>query len=762
MAIQAVRDHLFYGRPRIAAAHAQELLASDDAAAAAGVLLQVRIEQGWFRDAVQLARERFRLTLPATHLDCAALICMHTGRVWSGAEVHDPLREMEAVAAAARDRGDRRLEALAEESIARTLLLESQVAGGVNAAGAPDRYRRAIRLYREAGDQRVSLAVALHLANALLATDREAAAQLFSAVAETAAAEGLQPLVRAAQLRAHAAQVLIPGSDLESVAAESGEHDGPLGLARAFRHKTTVAFARGRYDAASANEARTMFRAEGALLDLVGFCSDVAERTFAMGDFAKAADAAREALDTCAVMPFPFGESNSRLMLASALLHLGRLVEAAAEHERIEAIPARYRRNRRLDVLPLIGFFLQVRQPERARRAALQYLSEIDASAPSPELSIALHYLANANVALRRWPDVLDALQRSAAIDEALGDAVSAAMKRIELADWSVQLHALAKAAPPADTIEAALRVYDEEEAALRAISSRDAAGMRMRLHQSRAMTFQAAQLSDRALSELTRFAKLARELGSRVHEINSRTQAGLILHDLGRRGDPGAARRAQEHLDVALTMTMAATASDAVANAAYLAAANERVLARFAASNDEAHAHLARALSLLRQADERIAQLQMQYVEPGAEAAQQARIAIHGAWKKVYDIAVELSLVDLGDAIETFVWSEKWKGRALAVSLGLRPLSHPEGVSAELLDRERLAVDKLARASSYAALVSARDRLADMWSELAALPAAAEYVALRTGRPIMFHELAALLSAEEERLNHIQSPIRK
>jgi hypothetical protein len=93
----------------------------------------------------------------------------------------------------------------------------------------------------------------------------------------------------------------------------------------------------------------------------------------------------------------------------------------------------------------------------------------------------------------------------------------------------------------------------------------------------------------------------------------------------------------------------MRTDAPDTVANAAYLTAANERVLARFARTEDNQSEHLSRALALLHEADRRIAQLQMQYVEPGSEAALMARIAIHGPWKKVYHIAVELLLLDAG-----------------------------------------------------------------------------------------------------------------
>jgi hypothetical protein len=96
-----------------------ELLASEVATSAAALLLQIRIDQGWSGDAVQLARERFRTTLPATPDDCAAALRMQVARILAGADPDDSVRAMHAVAATARAAGDPGLQALAAESIAK-------------------------------------------------------------------------------------------------------------------------------------------------------------------------------------------------------------------------------------------------------------------------------------------------------------------------------------------------------------------------------------------------------------------------------------------------------------------------------------------------------------------------------------------------------------------------------------------------------------------------------------------------------------------
>ncbi len=753
MSPRTAQEHLFHGRFRLAALHAGDLLASDEGSQAAGLLLRVRLAQGWFADAVQLARERFRVALPATHADGEAALRMHMARVCAGAEPEPALRAMRAVGSFAHDTGDQWLEALAMESIGKTSLLALQVApSGAPASPLHAFYRWAIALYEEAGDRRAALAAMMSLANAFLGSARDEAVALLEEAMVMAAAAGLQTLELTARLRAAAARPAGADDDLDYILAGRDGLDEPLGRARVLREKTNRSFTRGEYDQATAATVREIFRSEGALLDLIGFCNDIAKGAFALGQFEAAVSAAQESVAAGAAMPFPYGEATARLMLASALQRQSRYIEAAAEYERILAVPSRYRQGRHLDLLPLVALLQRVNQPERARLLALDYLADLD-ERPTPERSLTLYYLSLANVSLRRWPEVFAALEQSAAADEARGELADAASKRLELADWRIKPYWFLRSPPPADVFRAAMDAFDDVERHLDGLTPAEVDNVRMSLHQSRAMAFQASGRTADALSELDRFGELADRLGSRVHQTNYHTQSGLILHDRAQRGDSDAATAAQQHLDRALTMTLATNAPDDVANAAYLAAANERVIARFAVSSQGALEHLSRAVTLLEEADHRIAQLQTRYTEPGAEASQRAGIAIHGRWKKVYDLAIELLIMDVGNVAEGFSWVEKWKGRSLAVTLGLRPLRPPDGIPRHLLAEERTAIEALGDAQTYAAIIEARDRLRNAWNELAMAPEAAEYVSIRTGQPVAFHELRALLAAEERLL---------
>jgi hypothetical protein len=76
----------------------------------------------------QLARERFRVALPATHADGEAALRMHMARVRAGAEAEPALRAMCADGSFAHDAGDQWLEALAMESVGKTSLLALRVA----------------------------------------------------------------------------------------------------------------------------------------------------------------------------------------------------------------------------------------------------------------------------------------------------------------------------------------------------------------------------------------------------------------------------------------------------------------------------------------------------------------------------------------------------------------------------------------------------------------------------------------------------------
>lgn len=743
-------DALFLGRFRVAAAHAQDRLASDCAPDAATLLLRIRLEQGWYGDAVALARERFRAGLPATRADRIASVRMHVARVCGGAELDDAVRMMQSIAGFARDAGDPWLEALARESIAKVTLMTWRLEEreGLPAL-AMDLYRPPIALYAVARDERAGLTCMLQLGTALGTAGGDGARGFFAEVAVAAADAGLRDVELAAKLRMAGSADAAGDEDLDGILAEYDALPSPLGRARVLRQKVTRAFARGRYDERLADEAREIFRSEGALLDLSGFCNQLAESTYAKGKFAAATDAARESLAAGAVMPFPYGEAAARLMLASSLQQQGRYAEAAAEFERIHALPPRYRRKRHLDVLPYVSFFLQVNQAEKARAVVLEYLSDIGEE-PTYERKMVFYYLAIANMHLRRWPEVFSALEQSAAVAEARGELADAAMKRVEIAEWRVNSAWMRGTPVPPEVIEAAFRTFDEEERRLERLPSDALELVELRLHQLRAMTWQAAGRPPEALRELEKFREVAVRTGSRVHETNYHRQAGLILHKIGTRE---AAVLAQRHLDTALEMLLETNAPDAVANAAYLAASNELELVRWTESYDEAQAHVLRAVRLLESADRRIAELQTAYIEPGAEASQKARIAIHEPWKKVYDFAVPLLLRLEGGSADAFSWIEKWKGRALLVALGLRPLPPPQTIPADVVRAERAAVEEMAAATTYSAIVEARDRLQEAWRRLAEHSEAAEYLSLRTGQPVGLAALRDLLAGEERQL---------
>lgn len=334
--LTAARNHHFAGRLRTAAAASLELLASDATREAAALLLQVRIDQGWFGDAVLLTRERFRCALPANYEDGAAVLRMHLARIFAGAETGDALRGMYTVQASALAAGDLRLQAFAAETIAKSSIASLQLSGSSEPADTfGDLYRRACALYDAVHDRRSRLTTMLQFANALLPRDRKTATDLLNQVIAEAADPDLQPLLLHARLRLAPLQDV----DLDTLIRQFDDLESPLGRARVLRQKVARAAAGGVPDQAAAAAALTIFREESALLDLVGFSAGLAEKAFALGHFAATADAARESLAVARAMPFPYGQANARLMLASALHYQGKFLEAAAQYERIMALP---------------------------------------------------------------------------------------------------------------------------------------------------------------------------------------------------------------------------------------------------------------------------------------------------------------------------------------------------------------------------------------------------------------------------------------
>lgn len=92
MTLHLATKHVRGGRLRLAEEIARDLLASDSARTASSCSWELRCEQGWMSDVVQLARERFRVALPGRHDDRAAALRMHVARVASGARPGDGAR----------------------------------------------------------------------------------------------------------------------------------------------------------------------------------------------------------------------------------------------------------------------------------------------------------------------------------------------------------------------------------------------------------------------------------------------------------------------------------------------------------------------------------------------------------------------------------------------------------------------------------------------------------------------------------------------
>lgn len=696
----------------------------------------------------------FCVAFPSTYDDCAATLRLQCARVWSGADPPPAVRIIQSVRATARVLGDVRLAALAEEIQSKVERFASALRRERSDERQLDGLRHVIALLEAAGDVHGALATRIRLAMALLPLNRVKAMQMLEGVDTAAGGRGDAPLMLATKLSLVSAAADPDDTDIEDLVRLCDEADAPVYRARALRQKTFRGLLRGVWQSEAAEAARETFRAESAASDLVAFCSEIAQRTFGRGAFEVMADAAGESVAVTTVMPFPYGEAPARLMLAMALSYLGEKGEARAELARLWSLPDVYRGSRRLDLLPGLGLLIDVNQPERAAELAREYVRDLETAGPSRELSLALHYLANACVVMRRWPEVFAALEQNAAVDDACGDEAGAIGKRVELAHWRFTERWLQKKTIPHDVAEAAEEAYANAELQLQRFTSEEAETLRLTIRQMRSALLKALGRSEPiADARLQNRRNDPKRLGWGLHETNAGSHAGLLLHDRGRFGDHAAAVAAQEYFDAALTSHRRRGAPDAIANAAYLAASNERVLAHQATTKPEASRHLVRVVELLEEAEQAVAALLVRYDEPETEASDRSRMALHAPWKKIYDFAIGVFADDLHDYASAFAWSERWKGRALAMTLGALDPGVPEGLAAGLVAAEREAVAELRAATTYPDVANARRRVAAEREQLAALPEAAEYLALRTGAAITFAELAVFLRT------HAQSP---
>jgi tetratricopeptide (TPR) repeat protein len=140
--------------------------------------------------------------------------------------------------------------------------------------------------------------------------------------------------------------------------------------------------------------------------------------------------------------------------------------------------------------------------------------------------------------------------------------------------------------------------------------------------------------------------------------------------------------------------------------------------------------------------------------------ATESHRISYQTRHTTAYQVAVGLYVGMAAEASDpeslvrrAFQEVERARGRAFLDVMGTTPLPPPEGVPEALLERERdhltrLEEWRLSESVDLADYEQLRAGLKAVWQAMSTYPATGSYLALREGRPVLFDELRALLTA--------------
>lgn len=332
-------------------------------------------------------------------------------------------------------------------------------------------------------------------------------------------------------------------------------------------------------------------------------------------------------------------------------------------------------------------------------------------------------------------------LEKEIALAEHTDDRLRLLCKQSERAIWRV-------ISPRRDRvtsqmIAASLSDLDACEAALASIDDDIARRAVERIRTWRPIVQNADKLG-RAADDLRAVA-----IDPRQSDTERAMASRLLLVSLLKRNSVVSLTAARVLAEEIFPFLLSAEPARGLASAAYVAALIECRLGRL--QNEPKLFHS--AMSWLEHAARWLSHSRREHHEPGLEETDESRRALDIDAPKIHALAVEILMKDLRMFSAAFEWVERSKAGVLAEVLGTTSLPAPVGLPPTLLAEESRALDALKQAADYSDVSSAHDALGLVWNELAGIPNGAEYVAIRRGTPMSFHEVRDMLSVADGEL---------
>lgn len=610
--------------------------------------------------------------------------------------------------------------------------------------------------YRRAGQKDDLLAALLRLGQLQLLRPRDLAAarETFRRAREEAAA--LEAPARAAEAIRRLAELdfdeavargCLPDGVYDLALRLAGDSGHVLARADALASRGARRVNAGLDGQADLEEALALYEAEENLCGVQSVLSPLSVWHLKRGNLQEALAAHRKHEKVARRMAVPATQATALMGIADYYFRTGDYARALAETERLEALAA-IPAVRGSVSQNLANFYSQMKLPVRAEAACRESLRLFTRNAPNEQLSLAWTILGNLRSGAGDWDGAIAAWREGITVDEALSDPLGKAQKLLGIAQGTVMRHYRSGGPPvPEAAFEEAMAFHAQVDQLLAGAGGGDTEAILANNDQIRANSDLIRGRLSEALVGLERAAGRYRSLGLAMQRAFVENQTGLLLLEAGNRlGSPDAFREATRHFREALVYFAGYGMRDTAWKPRFHSAHACLGLARFALTAEAQREGWQEAVSWLEEAASDLEAVRGAFLQADLTKREEALLGLVSDTEKVYELAVLVSAVYLGDGHAAFGWLERAKSRVFLDVLALTSLRPPPAADPSLLDEERSLLEALRAAPSGISALDIGERLHAVWDSLAADPAAAEYVALRRGAPLEWEEVRGLL----------------
>ena len=725
------------------------------------ILIRCLCDQGYFLQADNACHELLAPTSPETSIRQELQLRQAFLQLYLKADRPPLFTQAQAILA---DSASPHITALAHDLLGRAIAITVtwNLAPPSNLAIAQTHLTQAIQTYTQAGDTDAALAALLKLGQIHLlgpSPDRTTAQTLFQQAQDQAQAtqhpvRQAEALLRLAELHLDAALARrgtepdfpidpTPYQQALALYETSGHALGPADVLLSLGSRLINA---GFDGTDSVQQALEIYRQQDNLIGSFSALTELTSWHLQQGQITASFTLRQEALAIAQQMGFPLAQATAYLGIGDYYFRTADYANALAAYEQVEALtdlPG----IRAMHGLVLANAYTLMNLPDRAETACRRSIALLQPIGNTPSLSLAYFILGNVLSAQGHWAEAIPVWQAGLTIDVALQNRFDQAEKLKCIAQATVmQHHRPGSFTVPDAAYETAMTHYAEAIECLEQVGDRQATAAIAGTYQLQGQT---AVASGRSLDAL-RYLEQARqtyatlELGMQTAITDS--LLGLTCHDLGGRGYPDLYAEASQCYERAWEYFQATEMRDMTWKVCFYLADIAYLQGFRAATEAEQRSLWHSAAQWLQTAATEIDQVRGKFIEADAIARETARLGLVSNKEKVYTFAIKLHQTYLRDNAAAFNWLERLKGRVFLEGLALTSLRSPAIADAALLHQEQTLLTALQQAATQADVMALSQQLNLLWDQMAANPAAAEYVALRRAEPICLEALLPIL----------------